>query len=610
MKRFIITAALIAAIACASSFLYLHGRQSNKERMALLAFREGDPISCKRLLGNVEKLSLPIALYHSYLATHSGHFTESDYFLQTLLERVSAPQNDALLVQGYLTQALNAYFANRDGEITPLIDRAKQLTHDQSVLMFFEGLSHYLERDYGEAVRYWSAYTTQEEWMDALLEHCFPSNWRQLHIAHSLCEEGKYIDSREILEKESHLLDPDPHGYQQLATLFLGLTYLREAHEMPLQQRASYYKLARFYFDHTGREMRFDRERACVAAFMADELALLLMPTSPAALQDWGIAFVHTLEDWGAHDQIAKIATHLTQNLLLRRDEGAQALCGRLHREFGGHELQMQMMSQLLEVLARELSYKQGSSLCSTWHLLQALSNNSRDIQRAVSHLLMNSLLEIVHDDHDNLMNTRHFLAFWKQLGQERGDYESLGQQLLSYGQLFWQQEGAEEKGTHLLCLATEFCVDKQLCRGQIELFLSQLYVQAENSNMIHRLSLIHDALCYFDHTINEGRDVEKLANHLADAEYLYNTHNWLAAKAHASWVLKLDPSNHKAQRLVGLACFYLGEYSNALNHLQLLPHPDESVHRAIAFSLICENQEKGKHLVQIDNIHSFNEDE
>jgi len=609
MKRLLILTTLIALLACASSYLYLHSKERrNSEKIALAPFREGDYQAAERILTKYEPTIFPLALYNSYLATAKGHFRESDYFLQTILQH--SPQNQELLVQTYLTQAINAYSTNNELEVTPLIDRAKRLTNGSSVLMFFEGLSNYLHKHYAEAIRFWSAYSPEKTWMDSVIESCFPLSWRQLHVAHCLSEEGDILSSREILEKQSHLLERDPHNYHQLATLFLGLTYLKEAQEVPPCSRGSYYKLARFYFERSGREMRFDRERQRIADHVANEALALLTSTADCEMHDWAIAFIHTLEEWNSTAHIDSIALRLTDTILLRRDEGFSFLCQKICEEFHGNYFHNLMIDHLLQSLQLGIQRNENDTLCYLWEVLESLSENPHAMKREVTKLIMPELFEVIYKDSETLFDTRNFLAFWKKLGQEKSDYERLANQLVDYGQLFWKKEGFEEKGTNLLRLASEFSIEKQICQNKIETFLCDLYRQAENCNMIHRLSLIHDALDAFHVGIKEVGSYEKLANHLADAEYLYEARNWEAAKTHAAWVLKLDPRNLRAQRLVGLACFHMGDYERALAYLRDLPALDESAHRAIAFSRVYEEQAQQEHLVQIDNINSFNEDE
>ncbi|MCP5469642.1 MAG: DUF1347 family protein [Chlamydiales bacterium] len=608
MKRFLALTTLFTLLCGAGVYSYCHGRVKGNPDKALPSFREGELAAAERILRNSDTVTFPLALYHSYLATASGHFKESDYFLQTILRDGSYHQSEELLVQSYLTQAINAYFENGEQEITPLIDRARRLNSGSSVILFFEGLSNYVHKQYSEALRFWAAYTSEKGWMDTVIDRCFPLSWRQLHVAHCLTEEGDVLSSREILEKESHLLESDPHNYHQLAMLFLGLSYLREAHEAPVSSRGSYYKLARFYFERSGREIRFDRERLRACEHLGEEATALLASASNDEMRQWGLVFVRTLQEWNATPQLEEVASHLIQNILLRRDRSYAPICHQICQEFDGTFFHSLLTEKLLASLEEKAASKESDALYYLWGMLESLSDQPKKLAKTVARITSDQLFETVYTDSENLLETRRLLAFWKTLDQNKSAYEKLAQELLSYGQLFWKKEGFEEKGNRLFRLAVDFCVDKQFAQTRVEQFLTELYASAENCNMILRLSLIHDALDYFHVTIKEIASSEKLANHLADAEYLYDARNWAAAKTHAGWVLKLDPTNHRAKRLVGLSCFHMGEYSKAVRYLSELPVLDENVHKALAFSRVYSSQEPSEHLVQIDNIDSFDE--
>lgn len=609
MKRLFILVSIFI-ICGGGAYCYFQKNRGSGAEKALLAFKGGDFSATERILNSTQSLASPLSLYRSYLATAKGQFKESDYFLQTILRAPPQMLNEELLVQSYLISAINAYFENRDHTFVSLVEQAKNLESDTSVLMFFEGLTHYLEKNYEQAFRFWSALFDQGSWLDSLINHCFPNNWKNLHLAHCKAEMGDVLGSRELLENESHLLEHDPCNFRQLAILFLGLTYLKEAEEVPEKERSSYYKLAHFYFERSGREMRFDRERANLSAHLCQVAIELLSPSSSSEMKQWGVVFVRTLQEWNALDRLEEVITHLTQNILLRRDVVYHQLCKQICEEFHGGYFHTSLMEKLLLALKEEVRRKESDTMQYLWGVIESLADNPKQTARFVAHLVQEELFETIYWDSESLFHTRSFLAFWKGLKPDQMECEKLAEMLLGYGQVFWKKEGFEEKGNALLCLALDFSENKQLLQNKIDHFLSELYAAAESSNMVHRLSLIHDALEYFHITIKEIASIEKLANHLADAEYFYHVRNWAAAKTHADWVLKLDPDNYRARRLVGLACFYMGEYNKAMRHLSKLPIMDESTHKALAFSRIYCSQEKTEHLVQIDNIDSFDEDD
>src|SRR5262249_51162512 len=126
----------------------------------------------------------------------------------------------------------------------------------------------------------------------------------------------------------------------------------------------------------------------------------------------------------------------------------------------------------------------------------------------------------------------------------------------------------------------------------EIAAFLTELYAQAEASNMIRRLSLVYDAMERFEISRQELVSKATVANHLADAQYLFDAHNYPSARRHAAWVLKLDPGNETARKIVGLSYFHLGDHRRALAYLSDLQNPCEEAQKALMLSsaFACQN--------------------
>lgn len=83
--------------------------------------------------------------------------------------------------------------------------------------------------------------------MAASFERFFPAVEQSLRFAHCLIEEGRLLEGRECLGKIGAHKTKE---HDALAALFLGLSYLKEAHTVAPEYQGSYYKLAYFYFGH------------------------------------------------------------------------------------------------------------------------------------------------------------------------------------------------------------------------------------------------------------------------------------------------------------------------------------------------------------------------
>lgn len=595
------------------AFLFF-SRPTHPPEKAFACFARGEYAAAEEALEKVdsENLYFPVSLYQGYLAQANGQFRKSDYFLQNVLKEAPRKNQKELLFETFLAHIINAYHEKRDTEIFSLLESAKQFSTSGTSLLFFEGLGFYLQNRYGDALRFWSAYQPQKQsWLSLAIERGFPLTWRQLHRAHCLTEEGDIVAGREILEQQQHQLDLQNSDYQRLATLFLGLTYLKEAEALPLHERGSYYKLAHFYFARSEKIEPFFREKNCIIAHLQEELLSLLVDCHNEEARAWSFSFLHILQDWKAESALNVICKH-TIHLLLQSDSAqAHAFCKAVLQEFNGALFHTLLTQQLHHAMAQNLKSGRMDHLFALWQLAQGLFTSPQTIAREIATLTQEEMFKTIYQDDESLTRTRRYLAFWSHLSQDRKSCHRMAHDLFLQSVLFWNQGGQEPKGHALMALALNLSPDKKAVEREIETFLSALYSQAENSNMIYRLSLIHDALLSFNVGVKKKDlvDSSKLANHLADAEYLYDARNYAAAKMHASWVLKLDPANPKALRLLGLASFQLGEYTSALFYLQKLSEPDALTQKAIAFSQAFASQQQKEHIAQIDNTDSFTEE-
>ena len=242
------------------------------------------------------------------------------------------------------------------------------------------------------------------------------------------------------------------------------------------------------------------------------------------------------------------------------------------------------------------------------WDVVEILAPHPVLAVKQMTALTTDEIFEMVKQDTLALKQTRHFLALWER--GERAPYEkdALSRLLFLHSKLFWYNDMQEKKGLNLMEVALKISDRSPHIEREIASFLASLYTQAENSNMIRRLTLIHGAMERL--AINNQQLLSKttLGNHLADAEYLFKTRNYLAAKTQSLWVLRLDPQNEGARRVAGLSTFHLGEYEKALCHLKSLQNPDEDASNALMLSQLFVNQESKTHLCQIDNVETFDE--
>ncbi|MEZ5315121.1 MAG: DUF1347 family protein [Chlamydiales bacterium] len=601
-KRLIIILVLFVGCATGSYYIFKPNPKS-QAKLALVKLNENQFASAEKILRKLsnQQTTYPLNLYKGYLEQARGRYLESDLYLKSLLKHPSKKWKKEISVEILLASATNAFFEQRDQEIYSLVDSAYHLIPHHSHLFFFLGLSHYLQKHYRDALDHWNSFETisqneEKSWMGTMIEKLFPPHWRRLHTAHCLIEEGYVLSGREILEQEhAEIKNQD---LASLATLFLGFSYLKEARKIPLDERESYYTLAQFYFQKSGIATICEREKQLIANDVEKEIEELVAVNLDQEKQTWGLNFIDTLIDWKSEKNIASTAETLSKKLLSQELGNEVLICKLIHQKFAGTGFHSHLTQNLLNGVILTLK-ERGDHLGDVFSMVENLSSLSRSLTKEMAIIAVTTILDAIRQDNKHLEHTRTYLEFWKRLDRGEIEREELASHLITQAILLWQQENQEHKGKQLMDLALELSVDKLQIEKKIGSCLSELYKFAEGSNSIDRLLIIFDAMDHFQLNTQELTNPSKLANHLADADYLYHAHNYGLSKAHAMWVLKLDPENQLAQRLIGLSAFYLGEYSVALSALTKLEHPDDDVLKILILSQVFASQEQS--LCQID---------
>lgn len=575
------------------SYHFFKPNPSAQIDLTLRYIKEKQFAAADEAIRSIPSKSYPVFLYKGYLEQARGRFIDSNRYLHHHVKNS---------LEAKLALATNAFFENRHADFLNLVEKAK--SHPSIYLSFYEGLAHYIQGEYKEALNEWASYNSasflqESPWTEAMIEQFFPESWLQIHMAHCLTEEGDILKSREILENEGR--KGENANIKPLTTLLLGLTYLREAQHIPLDLRGSYYTLAHFYFEQSGNSALYACERDLLIPIIKQEAEGLIVSNVDKEKLKWGFNFLHILLDWKGDQEIQSIARLLASEMLDQNISDSITLCSLVREEFLGTSFQALLTQNLLDLMQQDLKRGHVEGLEHIWSMVEILSPSPGQMAKLVAGITTEQLFHTIQKDGNTLTNTKRYINFLENLGQNQQERESLARDLFSHAQLFWQQEGREEKGECLTDLALQLAVNKNMMGQQVESFLTKLYKRAESSNLIERLIKIFDAMDHFGISKQEWATPNKLANQLADAQYLYQACNYSLCKAHSLWVLKLDPQNENAQKLVGLSSFHLGEYTEALTFLKKLDTLDDDAHKVLALSQAFAAQEQEKHFCRID---------
>jgi tetratricopeptide (TPR) repeat protein len=598
MKKRLCLLSVLFAIMGGGAYFLLRPNPQKRFNQALSHVARREYVKAHDLLTQQPR-PIYTSLYRGYLEQMRSRFELAERYFQMAFQDAHHTHHTQAASEIVLAQAANSFYKGDDVAFASFLETARALNPDAPTLLFFEGLGYYIQGNYTEALRFW---TTAEcavspsplsAWQDAAFNILFPVVWRQLHTAHCLIEQGDLVSARVMIEKQNRLVSSDQE-LLPLGTLLLGLSYLKEAHQVPIDQRSSYYQFARFYFERTPLNGRLCKEREVMISHIEHEAEHTLLSTEQ---RNSGFALIHILQDWKAAPSIERLAAATTMALLNDQKETSVGLCSVLREEFQGSPFHLIVAEKVLSALTQQVKAGEADNLFNVWALVEHLAPSPHMAAKQLAALTADEIFETIRKDTPTLSRTRNFLAFWEKLGRTPLEKEVMAYDLLGIAKMFWHFEAQEMKGQQLMQAALDLSEHHPSIMQEISAFLTLLFKQAESCNMVGRLMIVYEAMGEFDISRHELVSRSTLANHIADAQYLYRTHNYIAAKSHAGWALKLDPCNTQARRLVGLSAFQLGEYHQALTHLQLVETPDEDTSHALTLSQTFANQIQTQHL-------------
>lgn len=606
LRRLLISLIFFSSIFFASYYFFSFGHSSYLDE-ALKQVKINNFAEAEKIINDHSKSDPRKDLYIGYIELIRGNFEQSDLLMASSLKSVSKKVFENEAIDIVLARAANAFFTNNNDQFFSLVDGARNVNTNNNYLYFFQGLKYYIFQQYGKALNSWSYFQsikeeTGSDWFRTAMENLFSKGWLDVHMAHCLAEEGDLLSAREILE--SGLI------HDGLSDLFIGLTYLKEAKRVSLDERGSYYKIASFYFGRSGCSELYHLERNRVISHIETAAQELLINELEVEKQKWGFDLIRLLIDWKADSNLKNLSKMLAEKIVNYTADFNMQFCDLFKKEFLGSQFHTLLVQDLLEAMTHSLKNNEMDDLYKIWSLVEALTSTPTLLAKDISSLASAEIVNVINKDDDSLTNTYKYLGFLGLLNINDREREKLSQRLFLQSKSLWQQENQEKKGKELMNAALNLCFSKELMLKEIALFLRSLYVQAEDSNLISRLVIIHDAMDSFQISKCELVDSSKLANHLADAEHHYNSSNYLIAKANAMWVLKVNPNHRLAQKLAGLSAFHLGEYSYALSMLSKVNGGDEVVSNALSLSQVFLSRELNKNLASSSVSDTFDSNE
>lgn len=600
-------------------------RADQKKLLAARTFLiNGSYEQCNEQLSslNSKKLDLPLALYQGYLFLMQEEFVEAKrLFEESKKEQQHLP---LLQIEATLASALCSYCQGAFDEVlTSLLDGSEQ-SQKNPWFKLMRGFLAFKEGAYKSVLSLWNDldyYSIEEETLASTWGiYCIKAFLKQedfeLQLARALIEENDFILARELLERTKQ--NATLSYTNSLISMYLGYSYLKEAEqrtidtltsplsfiesieqkiESSIDKQLSYYKLAAFYFERTSISSLEKAHKELIISKLSQKAEEFIQQNVFAA--EALIYLITPLQKWQCTEELNHLAELIATKLTLLSAPHEQAITSIIKSHFENSLFHHMVTEKLTEIIIEEISKGRIDLFSKEIEIRNSLVANSFYFQqKCINHVFSHLDYAILQDD-ERLEQLHIYLKLLDNLGEIHNKLPHLTVKLLEQAKVLWQEDGQEIKATKLMQLALNLSPDKGGTKENIEHYLSTLFDQAEASNLIERLNYIYDALIAFKINTKSSIDPSILANHLADAHYRFQTREFLYSKVLSSWVLKLDPHNQEALRLLGLNYYHLGNYQEAITVLQKLFFLDEYTHKALVISEVLSSHDQD-HLIEM----------
>lgn len=540
---------------------------------------------------NEKRMKYPYAMYQAYLAIGEKEFLQARCYLDKAIT-FSSGKNLLLEMELNLCNLL-CNLANHDLEgMKRSLESFSPSAYDHLLFRFAQGIVAYENGAYIESVKAWEKihyFLLQQEltpWGTIALEQLYSQDNFELNLASSLIEVENYFAAREILEQL--LREKNAFNSQQSALFLLGYSYLKESQILCNEHSL---KLAAFYFDKVHFEQLSEQRQKQILAYL-EEVALRAL--DERVLSSEKLTYLlFPLEHWKQEKTIHKIEALLAARLEKTEDVEFFKNFQKISPPIFFEKLQEHLFAKL------QLSLEKASpSFTPLWNMLAYNQAATTKIHELLFAEMIHKLEPLICSDTEDLQLFQSQIKMLEQRQISKEQLNLFSNPLFALSTKLWMMSQEEKKATLLMQLAYRLSSNKTIMKTKIEKFLLPLFDRAQEANLVERLSKIFDALTVFHITPKCIDHPTTIANHLEDANYRFYSQHFVEAKALCGWILKLEPNNQAALKILGLSCYFLGEFEEAcfvLNQLQL---QDELTEKARILSEVLGGKSKAE-LVQ-----------
>lgn len=598
-------AVLIPLIAAVTLFLCFRNKVEFHVGLAKEAFCKGDYEGCRRCLGEASKRLAPdrAKLYRAYLARAEGDLELSSSLLESALEMARSEECSEVALEVVLNLAFNSYLQGDQQSLLDWSVAANQIEPDRSWARFVSAMAAYSSGEFKKCADLLD--NTREDrlsldWLSCAFGRQWSTTWRRFCRAHCAMECDDLVQARELLNQEPR--ESLSEEELQWQTFLMGLTYAHQAELKSLEGSVPYYRLAQSYFDQLPEvPSRFLREQRRLER----QWALAANRFLGAGRIGEATYLSRLLEEWHSSEQIAQLASKMSEQLIAGAGipERQSELTSHLNLLLCDGELREEIATRLAQELSRAISEDRTALLPLLWEMAITLSKEPALLSAHVAtHLAAQISLEVAEDDLQ-LSRTRVLLEVWNKTARDRNQALNLARVLVAQSPYLAANSDQLDKARQVIEIAAALPQteeDREVIRQEISESLVLLRASAQSMNDAAGMLTWEQLGDRLGLVIADGSDVGDVANLLADADYLYRAGRYPEALERAILVRRADPLSREANRLVGLCCYRLGRYQEAVALLSNPPQKGCDAREALAISLIeSESRKEGVALLE-----------
>lgn len=487
-------------------FIFSYFSEQYQENYALDAFLKQDYAQAKQKLASV-KDSLPQS---RYLVIQSAISREQDRLKQSTQQLTQAQlklgnSDTQLNSEILISLAINQYLAETESSFLKTMKQIKQQKVDFSHLELLLGLEAFLQQDYSKAISYWEQFDFTKEpsypWLAPTLKKLFSKDKLALNLIEAKIKKEDWVEARadiEVFLKSSPSTASSSQAYY-----LMGLSYLLEARQKPVEAAGPFLELAKNYLENLPIHNNENLSRKeFVVDFLGDFFEHHLYQTPHPNLEELTYV-IRFLESWKAKDKLDQLASNLLSAFHKDRFQAdeEELLVSQSANLAKNHPLFMSALSKyLVSDIAQSLDNDRFDLTQTYWKLVKQLELDNDSFQMQLAPLFTENLLKQLQND-SSFTQALDRVSFFKTHFSHAQLRLKLAQQLIKVSGNHWLNKNQEKKALKIMIAADDLLESslKHLIKQDVQLLLGLVYQQALKDSNQDKILFVQSAVKYFN---------------------------------------------------------------------------------------------------------------